>query len=232
MTRKEAGQITDYQEGVLASFEVQEVEAHLPACYNRHTCSGHSQHLTPALGNILEPSPLSAKGRAEHLTAFREQPCRRSSFMLTRPREIAAAAVRIAILVAIIWFVKIWTHGAAPSQRYEEYAVDFSKQLLLQGESRPSTAPPAVIPRGRLDLVVHLGLGNQPGHYDVVLTRSGTTYSAASGTTKLENRKPVLRVKLDLTQAPAGYSMLGIRPAGWEWRYYKVTLTSAHWVGH
>jgi hypothetical protein len=232
MTRKEAGRITDYHEGVLASFEAQEVQAHLAPCNNCHTDSRHSQQLTTALRGIPEPSPLSAKGNAEHLTAFREQQCRRSGFTLARPREIAAAAVRIAILVAIIWFIKTWTHGAAPTQRYEEYAVDFSRQPALQPESRPSTAPPAAIPRGRLDLVVHLGLGIQPGLYDVVLTRGGATYCVASGTTELENRKPVLRVKLDLTQAPAGYSLLGIRPAGWKWRYYKVILKSARWVGH
>jgi hypothetical protein len=58
---------------------------------------------------------------------------------------------------------------------------------------------PTLVRVGIDDLVAHLGLGNQPGVYDVVLTRDGTKYSAASGTMELENRKPVHRVKLDLT---------------------------------
>jgi hypothetical protein len=232
MTHKEAGRITDYHEGLLASLAAREVQAHPATCNKRHIYSRHSQQPSPALGKAPEPSSFSPKGKVENLTAYREQPGGRLRSMLTRPREVGAVAARILLLVAIIWAVKIWTLGIAPTQRYEEYNVDFTKQPALQHESLPSTVPPAVIPRGRLDLVVHLGLGNQPGVYDVVVTQDGTTYSAASGTTKLENRKPILRVKLDLTQAPAGHSLLGIRPAGWEWKYYKVTLKSAHWVGH
>jgi hypothetical protein len=49
---------------------------------------------------------------------------------------------------------------------------------------------------------------------------------------KIENGNPVLRVNLDLAQAPAGHYLLGIRAAGWDWQYYKVKLKSAHWVGH
>jgi hypothetical protein len=49
---------------------------------------------------------------------------------------------------------------------------------------------------------------------------------------RLENGERVLRVKLDLTQTPAGHYLLGIRPAGWEWKYYKVILQSAHWLGY
>lgn len=231
MTRKEAVRITDNEESVLASFEAPEGQARLATYKNRQTYSGHSHPLNTALGKTQEPSLFCAKGKAEHLTAFREQRSRRSRFMLTRQREVASAVVRIAILVAIVWSVKIWTQGTSPAQGYEEYRVDFSRQPSLQGESLPSTVPPATIPRGRLDLVANLGLGDQPGFYYVVLTRAGTTYSAASGTTKLENGKPVLRVKLDVTEAPAGYFLLGIRPAGWDWKYYKVLLRSAHWVG-
>jgi hypothetical protein len=100
----------------------------------------------------------------------------------------------------------------------------------MQSEVLPSKVPAAAMPRGRLDLAADLGMGSQPGFYDVVLTRSGTTYSVASGTAKLENGKPVLRVKLDATQAPPGHFLLGIRSDGVDWKYYKVLLTSAHWA--
>ncbi len=232
MTHKEAGRITDHHEGLLASFGAREVQAHPATCNDRHIYSGHSQQLSTTLGKIPEPSSFSAKGKAERSTAFREKRGRRSRFMLTPPREIAAVAVRIVILIAIIWFVRIWTQGAPPTLRYEIYTVDFSKQPALQPESRPLTVPPAVIPRGRLDLAVYPGLGSQLGPYDVLLMREGTAYGTASGTMRLENGERVLRVKLDLTQTPAGHYLLGIRPAGWEWKYYKVILQSAHWLGY
>jgi hypothetical protein len=88
------------------------------------------------------------------------------------------------------------------------------------------------MPRGRLDLVTILGLESQPGRYDVLLTRAGATYSSASGIAKLENGKPVLRVKLDVTLAPAGHYLLGTRTDRGDWKYYKVLLRSARWVGH
>ena len=231
MACKEALRITDNQERLLASFEAPEGQAHSPTCNSRQTCSGHSHALNTTLEKFQEPSPFYEIGKVELLTEFREQRSHRSRFMLPRHREIASAVVGIAILVAIIWSVKVWTIGTSTTQRYEEYTVDFSEQPALQNESLPSKVPPAAMPRGRLDLVANLGLGSQPGLYDVVLTRKGTAYGTASGTMRLENGEPVLRVKLDLTQAPAGYYLLGIRPAGWEWRYYKVILKSAHWLG-
>ncbi|HXH49887.1 MAG TPA: hypothetical protein VNM47_11125 [Terriglobia bacterium] len=232
MTHKEAARITDDHEGLLASIGAQEVQAHPATCNNRRIYSGRFRQQSTVLGNIPETSLFPATGKAEQLTVIGEQRRRRSRFMLTRPREIAAVAVRIMILVAIIWAVKIWIHGATPTQRYGEYTVDFSKQSALQQESLDARVPPAAIPRGRLDLVVYAGIGSRPGPYDVVLTRVGATYGTASGTMKIENGRPVLRVNLDLTQAPAGHYLLGIRPAGWEWQYYKVTLKSAHWLGH
>ena len=130
----------------------------------------------------------------------------------------------VAILVAIIWIVKIRTHATAPSQNYQEYAVDFSKQLLLCGESNAPPVPPAVIPRARLDLAIQLELGYQPGSYDVSVQRNGKVFAAASGTVRLENHEPILRVRIDLSRVPAGQYRFYVRPTGWEWRYYRVDL--------
>lgn len=230
MTRKEVVGVRDCHEGVLASFGTEKVQERPAMCNNCDTYSEHSQELTSGGVNIPEASPLSTDEKSEPSTASRDQQRRGSRARVARAQKIVGVALRAAILLAFIWFVKIWLHGAVPTLAYEEYAVDFSKQLLVEGEPHPSTIPPPAVPRGRLYLVLHLGLGDQSGLYNVVLTREGATYSAASGTAKLENGRPVLRVKLDLTQAPAGHYLLGIRPTGWEWRYYKVTLKSAHWV--
>jgi hypothetical protein len=230
MACKEVQGITDNQDGVVALFQGPEGQEHPPASNDRPIFSGRSHPLGATRVKFREPSLLSAKEKVEPLTAFREQPAHRSRVVVTRRREIASVVVRVAILVAIIWFVKTGMMGTTSTQRYEDYAVDFSNQAALQSQVLPSKVPPAAMPRGRLDLAANLGMGSQPGFYDVVLTRAGTTYSVASGAAKLENGKPVLRVKLDVTQAPPGHFLLGVRSDGWDWKYYKVLLTSARWV--
>ena len=225
MTCKEAvGRITDYYEGVLSPSEAREIQSHLATCDNCRTYFENSRQLTAALGKLPDPAPLSAKAKQELLAAFREQRARKPRFALRRPWVIGAAAATVAILVVIIWIVRIHTRVTLPPQNYEAYAVDFSKQLLLRGESSAPPVPPAVIPRGRWDLAIHLELGYQPGPYDVSIQRKEKVFATASGTVRLENHEPILRVKMDLAHVPAGDYEFGVRPAGWEWRYYKVIL--------
>jgi hypothetical protein len=225
MTRQEVSErITQHDEGVLGSFESQELQADLETCDHCRTNFGKLRQLSTALGKITEPSTLSATGKPDTSAAFRGQPSTRSRCIVSDPREMAAVTVRVALLVGIIGFFLIWTGVAVPTQRYQRYAVDFSGQTLLRGGPGLSSPLAAVIPRARLDLVIHLGLGNQPGPYDVVLVQDGMRYAFASSTTNFENNEPILRVKLDLSQVPAGESRLGIRPAGQEGKYYKVVL--------
>lgn len=229
MTRKEVlARITDHDEGVLASFEAQELQAHLESCDPCPTDFGQPRQLRTSLAKLSDPSPLPVIRKLRLSTASRDQLSTRSRSTRMGPREMAAVAVRAAILVGMIWFLVVWTGVAVPTQTYERCAVDFSRQPLLRGGSSLPSYLPTVIPCARLDLAIHLGLENQPGPYDVVLVQDGMRYALALGNMKLENYEPILRVKLDLRQVPAGESWLGIRPAGWEWRYYKVMLKSTH----
>ncbi len=225
MTCKEAvGRIADYYEGVLSPSEAQEIQAHLATCENCHAYFENSRQMTAALGKLPDPAPLSAKAKQDLLRAFREQHAGRQGFTLTRPWAIAAAAVTVAILVAMIWIVWIHTKGPQPPQTYEAYAVNFSNQLLLRGESSAPPVPPAVIPRGRWNLAIQLELGYQPGPYDVSVQRNGKVLASASGTVRIENHEPILHVKMDLSNLLAGQYNFYVRRAGEEWRYYRVIL--------
>jgi hypothetical protein len=225
MAREEVFErITQHDEGVLGSFESQELQADLETCDHCRSDFGQLRQLSTALGKIAEPSSLSATGKLEASAAFQDQPSTRSRSVLKDPREMAAVTVRVAILVGVIWFLLIWTGVAVPTQSYQRYAVDFGSQALLQGASSLPSSLPTVIPRARLDLAIHLDLQNQPGPYDVILVQDGMRYAFALGTTKLENHEPILRAKLDLSHVPAGESRIGIRPAGQEGKYYKVVL--------
>ena len=225
MTCKEAvGRITDYYEGVLSPSEAQEIQAHLSTCDNCHAYFENSRQLTAALGKLPDPAPLSTKAKQELLTAFREQHARKPRFALPRPWAIAAAAVTVAILVAIIWIVRIHTKGPLPPQTYEAYAVNLSNQLLLRGESSAPPVPPPVIPRGRWNLAIQLEFGYQPGPYDVSVQQNGKVFATSSGTVRIENHEPILHVKMNLSDLPAGQYKFYVRRAGEEWRYYRVIL--------
>ncbi len=225
MTCKEiVARITDYYEGVLSPAEAEEVKAHLATCDNCHTYFETSQQMIAVLGKLPDPAPLSAKAKQELLTAFRKQHARKPEFAITRPWAIAAAAVTVAILVAIIWIVSIHTKGTYPPQGYQAYAVNFSNQLLLRGESSAPPVPPAVIPRGRWNLAIQLELGYQPGPYDVSLQQNGKVFASASGTVRIESHGPILHVTMDLSDLPAGQYRFYVRRAGEEWRNYRVVL--------
>lgn len=225
MTCKEAvGRITDYYEGVLSPSEAQEIQAHLTTCDNCHAYFENSRQLTAALGKLPDPAPLSAKAKEELLTEFRGQRTRRQRFTLTRPWAIGAAAAAVMILVAIMWIVRIQTRAPLPPQTYEAYAVNFSNQLLLRGESSAPPVPPAVIPRGRWNLAIQLEFGYQPGSYDVSVQRNGKVFATASGAVRIENHEPILHVTLDLSGLPAGQYKFYVRRGGEEWRYYRIIL--------
>lgn len=222
------GPVTDYSENGSASFEGQEGQAHRVTIGSTHPYLGPSRQLAATLGTLPELCSLSAEGKPELSTEFPEQQSRSPGFLRWSPQEIAGIIVRVTVLVGIIWFTLIWTGIAVPTQSYQRYAIDFSRQPLLRGGASHPSSVPATVPRARLDLAIHLGLRNQPGPYDVVLMQDGMRYAFASGTAKLENHEPILRVKLDLSHVPAGGSRLGIRPAGWGWKYYKVILKATH----
>lgn len=229
MRHEEAlGPSTDYRESVATSFKAQEGQAYPATSGSTHTYLGRPRQLTATPGGLPELSSLPAGGKPERSTEFREHQSRSPGFFLWSRREIAEVTVQVAILVAVIWFVLMWTGVAIPTQRYPEYAVDFNRQLKVRGGSNLPISLSSVIPCAPLQLVIHLGRGNQPGPFDVALVQDGMRYAFASGTAKLENHETILRVKLDLSHVPAGKSQLGIRPAGWEWKYYKVILKSDH----
>jgi hypothetical protein len=187
----------------------------------RHPWHGQSHQRPASPGRAFEPTPFSTSEKPKSSTGIQDHHS-------WSPREIAEVSVRVVILAGIIWFVLVWTGVTIPTQKYHEYTIDFSSQPLARGGvSLPPTLS-SVIPCAPLDLGIHLGRGNQPGPFDVALVQDGMRYAFASGTAKLEDHELILRLKLNFSDVPGGESQLGIRPAGGEWRYYKVILQSAH----
>lgn len=226
MAREQAFErATDRYNNIATPYPSRRGRAHPAAC---PAMLPYSEQPRQRPGVVLPPISFPAGERLESLTGTPQRESRRPSLALRSPREIAEASVRVAILAGIIWFVLVWTGIAVPTQKYQEYTIDFSSQLLVRGRfSLPSTFS-SVIPSAPLQLAIRLGRENEPGTYSVALVQDGMRYAFASGIAKLENHELILRVKMDFSQTPGGESQLGIRPTGEDWRYYKVILKPIH----
>lgn len=208
---------SDCYNGVATLFRAHGSRAHPAICPSAHAYPGQSRQRPAAPGRPPVPTLFPACENPKSSTGIRARQSRSL-------REIAEVSVRLVILAGMIWFVLVWTGIAVPTRKFQERTVDFGSQFVAQGGSSLPSALFSVLPRAPLDLVIHLGRGNQPGPFDVALVQDGMRYAFASGIAKLENHEPILRVKMDLSQAPGGESQLGVRPAGGAWRYYKVIL--------
>ena len=226
MTHQEAFELTtDRYNKVATPYPSRGDRAHPATC---PTILPDSEQPRQRPGTMPQPIPFPAGEKLEGSTGVQEREFRTSSHTLRSPREIAAVSVRVAILAGIIWFVLVWTGIAAPTQKYQEYTIDFSSQLLVRGRSSLLSTFSSVIPSAPLQLALRLGRENEPGTYSVALVQDGMRYAFASGIAKLENHELILRVKMDFSQTPGGESQLGIRPTGEDWRYYKVIVKPIH----
>lgn len=220
MTCEEAvGRITDYYEGVLSPSEAQEIQAHLATCDNCHIYFEQSRQLTAALGKLPDPALLSAKAKAEILTAFREQQARKSRFTLTRPWAIGAAAA-----MAVIAIVGgIWIHQQSEIKTPRNLTIDLSQWLLLRGPEPPAHEP-VQLERAPLNLTIRLPLGNEPGEYQVAVRRGGTTLVEGTAEGKFEDHITTLHLRLDCRNLKAGSYSLAIRKTGWGWREFPAVV--------
>ena len=212
---------TEYFEGILSPSEVREIEAHLKDCKN---CRAHFEHMRAmiaALGKLPESSTLSPEAKERLAQAFRESEPQRRLPRPLRPALLALALAAVVILVAILWILKTRTGGPTHDGGYAEFPLDLSKNLVFRGETTPQPGPPLELPRARLNFLIRLPA---PGNYEVALQKEDKTYAAGGGSAQLEDHTPILRVKLDLSQVPAGEYLLGVRPAGWDWKYYRAVL--------
>jgi len=218
MTHKDIiARATEYFEGTLSASEIQEIETHLEDCKNCRAHFEHMREMIAALGKLPESSALSPEAKEKLTQAFREsQPQRK-----LRPALLALALAAVVILVAILWTIKMRTGGSTHDSGYAEFSLDLSKSFVFRGETTPQPGPPFQLPRARLNFLIHLPA---PGNYEVVLQKEDKTYAAGGGSARLEDHSPILRVRLDLSQVPSGEYLLGIRPAGWDWKYYRAVL--------
>ena len=147
---------------------------------------------------------------------------------------VRAALVAAALLVILISATFLWRHLGSLRQPRPEIAQIPAVQTTLdlrhlspaRGD-RPSKEAPAQveIPARRLDLNIQLPVGSEEGQYEVAVFKpSGERIAVTSGAAALVRNVMTLRVPLDLSRAPAGRYVLGIRRAEASWSWYEAEV--------
>lgn len=137
--------------------------------------------------------------------------------------QIASVAAAIIIVLAAGAWILLRRH-TGPAQ-LQPAMLDLTDRGVLRGPEQTSPAPPLSLHRGLLDLTLYLPIGSQPGTYEVQVVREpGQPMWSTRGEVKLENHKPTLHVRADLSHLPHGLYLLAIKPTGWSWNYYPLVL--------
>jgi DNA-directed RNA polymerase specialized sigma24 family protein len=119
--------------------------------------------------------------------------------------------------------------SAPPTElAYQLVSIDLSDRSVARGEDAP---PPKAksqdpqIPRGRLELRIHLPLGTEEGQYEVhIYGKQKQPLVTAKGQVRLQDRKDILTARVDTGELAAGKYTLAIRQIGWSWRTYRLEI--------
>ena len=120
---------------------------------------------------------------------------------------------------------------AAPSREAEPVrtaTIKLQNRSIARGispEGQPQPPAPINIPNQRLDLLIELPLGSDPGRYEVqLLSEVDQPLLVAEGHAMEKDGTTVLHVSTDLRPFVPGRYRLGLRRPPSEWTYYPVQI--------
>jgi len=100
-----------------------------------------------------------------------------------------------------------------------------STSRTVQPLTPESNRRPVEIPRGLLELTIHLPVGSEAGSYEVgIRLRTQPTTSISSGEARITEGTTKLTVKIDTRVYSPGEYDIAWRPTGFDWRYYPVFI--------
>jgi hypothetical protein len=143
-------------------------------------------------------------------------------------RNAAYIGVAAAVLVVISFAVWGWrSRHPVVITAHSHVVADLRSRLTLRGEqgAEPGTGP-LVFKRGIDAVSIYLPEGSRAGTYEVAVFREDLGEPLVSTTSQatLEKDMTVLNTTLDLSRAPSGRYLLGIRLPGIEWSYYPIVI--------
>jgi hypothetical protein len=147
----------------------------------------------------------------------------RASFQQARRRTILAFAAGILVIAsAAAWWVIQSKDGIRVAQ---STVVDLRNRSIARGPEPVSNEPPLEIRRKASRLNILLPLGSSEGTYEVrIVTDSGQSVAATTGTAKLSNQTTSLQAVLNISSARPGAYLLQVRRHGLDWSSYPLVL--------
>ena len=147
----------------------------------------------------------------------------RGSFQQARRRTILAVAASILVIAsAAAWWVIQSKDGIGVAQ---STVVDLRNRSIARGPEQVPNEPPLEIRRNVSRLNILLPLGSSEGTYEVrIVTDSGESVAATTGTAKLSNQITSLQAVLNVSSAHPGHYVLQVRRDALDWNSYPLAL--------
>lgn len=148
-----------------------------------------------------------------------------------RRRQLLAAAAVLVIAVGAAWFALRGTgardRSAASSGEPAQQSAQLDLRPFAVTRSEQRTEEPAalVLPRGRLNAVILLPVGAEPGAYELqILDSDSQSRTTATGTAAIRDYVTTLEATLDLDALSPGDYKLAVRRPQADWRMYPVVV--------
>src|SRR5208282_3589639 len=103
--------------------------------------------------------------------------------------------------------------------------LDLRNRSVSRGTEPNPNEPPLEVSRNVTQWNIYLPLGSSEGSYEVrLVSPSGESMVAATGTANLRDHTTVLRLPVSLSSARPGQYLLKVRKADSEWNSYQFLL--------
>jgi hypothetical protein len=163
----------------------------------------------------------------EHLTScspcYRDFSRFRESYRRRRNRILLATAAAILVAASISGWALL--HKQNENLSAQTVVFDLRNRSLPRGAERNPNEQPLELGRRASKLTILLPLGSSEGFYEArIVTLSGESLVASSGTGKLKDGVTSLELALGLASLRPGTYLLQIRRPGSEWESYPLAV--------
>lgn len=175
-------------------------------------------------------------GHPTHVHIMQCSPCyqRLESYRVGHRRQSAFAAAAALLLVLLVGYGAYrqwpWTRTLVTRNQpaITQAVVDLRPYTVERSDRPASNAPvpqPLRLPGCRLQAVIYLPVGVEPGPYEIrILDSELKTRVNTTGIAKIENFQTMIQTTMDLQALPPGKYTLAMRRPGDDWRQYPLLI--------
>jgi hypothetical protein len=177
----------------------------------------------PAYDHFANCSPCYVE-----LRAIQQADADTNAASIKRRRQLFAAAAVLVLAVGAAWFA-LRGNGDATTPLSGEFVqqarLDLRPFSVTRSDQRADEPAALVLPRGRLNAVILLPVGGEPGAYEIeILDSNSKSRTTAVGTAAIRDYVTTLEATLELDALSPGEYKLALRRPQADWRMYPVVV--------